>query len=191
MPFISYIVHLYGTRQHNYARKLISPHSLRTGCVGGIFAALSLQEIRMYTLLALVSTVLVCALRSVSCAHDLSEDYPFKATLNTAEKGGLYELYWTFDNAAETISFAVRVQTMGWVGFGISPNGQMPNSDVIMGWVDNGQTFLQVRMHARQSRLHELHRTSNTGSKHRYYHRVPQGTDLWIITSLRSSYIYG
>ena len=88
--------------------------------------------------------VLVCTLSLVLCAHDLSEDYSFKATLNTAEKGGLYELYWTFDNAAETISFAVRVQTMGWVGFGISSNGQMPNSDVIMGWVDNGTVFFQV-----------------------------------------------
>ena len=89
-------------------------------------------------------SVLAYALSLTTCAHDLSETYPFKVTLNTAENGGLYELYWTFDNAAETISFAVRVQTTGWVGFGISPNGQMPNSDVVIGWVDNGQTFFHV-----------------------------------------------
>ena len=87
---------------------------------------------------------LVCALSFATCAHDLSATYPFKTTLNTEDNGGLYELYWTFDNAAETISFAVRVQTTGWVGFGLSPNGQMPNSDVIIGWVDNGQTFFHV-----------------------------------------------
>ena len=87
---------------------------------------------------------LTCVLALVTGAHDLSETYPFKATLNTAEDGGVYELYWTFDNAAETISFAVYVQTTGWVGFGLSPNGQMPNSDVVIGWVDNRETFLHV-----------------------------------------------
>ena len=90
--------------------------------------------------------VLAFAVNMASCAHELSETYSFKATLNTAEDGGLYELYWNFDNDAETISFAVRVQTTGWVGFGISPNGQMPNSDVVIGWVtDDGETVFHVR----------------------------------------------
>ena len=90
--------------------------------------------------------LLVCAVSLAWCAHDFSS-YPFKATLNPAQNGaGLYELYWNFDNAEETISFAVRVQTTGWVGFGLSPNGQMPNSDVVIGWVtDEGDAELQVR----------------------------------------------
>ena len=88
--------------------------------------------------------VLTCALNLAWCVHDLSS-YPFKATLNTAENGGLYELYWNFDNDAENISFAVRVQTTGWVGFGLSPNGQMPDSDVVIGWVtDDGETVFHV-----------------------------------------------
>ena len=88
---------------------------------------------------------LACSLGAAWCAHDLSS-YPFKATLNPAKNGtGLYELYWNFDNAEETISFAVRAQTTGWVGFGLSPNGQMPNSDVVIGWVtDEGQTVFHV-----------------------------------------------
>ena len=87
---------------------------------------------------------LACALGLSRCAHDLSS-YPFKATLNSAENGGLYELYWNFDNDAENISFAVRVQTTGWVGFGLSPNGQMPDSDVVIGWVtDDGETVFHV-----------------------------------------------
>ena len=96
----------------------------------------------MYSLIQL--SLLTYALTLASCARDFSEIYPFKATLNTEDKGGLYELYWTFDNAAKTISFAVRVQTTGWVGFGLSPNGQMPNSDVVIGWVANGETFFHV-----------------------------------------------
>ena len=47
-----------------------------------------------------------------------------------------YWLYWNFSSSTELISFAVKVQTTGWIGFGISPNGQMPGSDVVIGWVD-------------------------------------------------------
>ena len=88
--------------------------------------------------------VLACLLSLAWSAPDLSS-YPFKVTLNSAENGGLYELYWKFDNAKETISFAVHVNATGWVGFGLSPNGQMPNSDVVVGWVtDGGETVFHV-----------------------------------------------
>ena len=63
---------------------------------------------------------------------------------NTEAEGGLYELYWNFNNDAETISFVVRVQTSGWVGFGLSPNGQMPDSDVVIGWVTSVNLVLQM-----------------------------------------------
>ena len=88
--------------------------------------------------------VQACLLSLAWSAHDLSS-YPFKVTLNSAENGGLYELHWKFDNAKETISFAVRVNATGWVGLGLSPNGQMPNSDVVIGWVtDGGETVFHV-----------------------------------------------
>ncbi len=75
-------------------------------------------------------------------AHDLSQDYRFFAKL---DQDGMYELFWSFDLDAETISFAVRVKTTGWVGFGLSPNGQMPGSDVVIGWVDSeGEKFFHV-----------------------------------------------
>ena len=63
--------------------------------------------------------------------HDLASTYPFSLNLHDD-----YTLYWTFDNDAQNITFAVRVRTTGWVGFGLSPNGQMPQSDVVIGWVD-------------------------------------------------------
>jgi len=57
----------------------------------------------------------------------------------------MYELYWSYDLEEETISVAVRVQTDGCVGFGLSPNGQMPGSDVVIGWVDDqGNAYLHV-----------------------------------------------
>ena len=78
--------------------------------------------------------------------------YDFHKTLDSA---GKYELYWSFDLEKETISFAVRVQTTGWIGFGLSPNGQMPQSDVVIGWVDdNGKGYLQVcELNSEQAKL--------------------------------------
>ncbi len=81
----------------------------------------------------IVVLIIVYASTSLG-AHDLSQDYRFFATL---DQDGMYQLFWSFDLDAGTISFAVRVKTTGWVGFGLSPNGQMPGSDVIIGWVDD------------------------------------------------------
>ena len=36
------------------------------------------------------------------------------------------------------------MQTNGYVGFGISPNGNMNASDVVIGWVKDGQTYFSV-----------------------------------------------
>lgn len=33
---------------------------------------------------------------------------------------------------------------MGWVAFGLSPNGGMNGSDVIVGWIKNGQANFTV-----------------------------------------------
>ena len=39
----------------------------------------------------------------------------------------------------------MRVNTTVWVGFGLSPNGGMPNLDIVMGWVeDDGTVVFQV-----------------------------------------------
>ncbi len=86
---------------------------------------------------------LIIAYASASLgARNLSQDYRFFATLDQDE---MYELFWNFDLDVETISFAVRVNTTGWVGFGLSPNGQMPGSDVVIGWVDSeGGKFFHV-----------------------------------------------
>ena len=73
--------------------------------------------------------------------------YPFSSVLNAAGDGSpLYTLYWNFDTAEQTITFAVKARTNGWVGFGISPtDGGMVNSNVVIGWVnDEGQAFLDV-----------------------------------------------
>ena len=55
---------------------------------------------------------------------------------------GKYELYWTYRPASSMLEMAVRVKTLGWFGLGISPDGQMSNSDVVIGWVTAGGTAM-------------------------------------------------
>ena len=69
-----------------------------------------------------------------------------------------YELYWSVDESTGNISLAVRANTTGWVGFGVSPNGGMPNSDVVMGWVkDNGEVAFQVSSLANYISVYIMH----------------------------------
>ena len=71
---------------------------------------------------------------------DLESEYSFKLVL----RDGSYTLHWKFDLEAETIGFAVNVSTRGWVGFGLSPNGGMTGSDVVIGWVKDGSVHFNV-----------------------------------------------
>ncbi|RUS81877.1 hypothetical protein EGW08_010347 [Elysia chlorotica] len=54
-----------------------------------------------------------------------------------------YTLYWDFNTSHITLE--VVVKTNGWVGFGISPKGAMKSSDVIIGWVKDGQVHFADR----------------------------------------------
>ena len=119
-----------------------SPKCAITNAVGNLTMATS-------------SSIVCCALLLVSsifavslCATDseLTQKYRFNSVM---DQSGNYKLYWSFDKQQENVTFAVRVRTTGWVGFGLSPNGLMPNSDVIIGWVDsNGQAHMHVRWFA-------------------------------------------
>ena len=86
--------------------------------------------------------VLLGAAVAAMGAHDLSQDYRFSAKL----AGEDYILHWTADFQNNNLAAAVNVSTTGWVGFGLSPNGQMPGSDVIIAWVNNdGEVQFHVR----------------------------------------------
>lgn len=99
----------------------------------------------MKSLLPLVLVVLALVPQPSQAGHDtqLFKRHAFYANLDGE---GMYDLYWSFDLVQETISFAVHVNTTGWVGFGISRNGQMPGSDVVIGWVNgSGNVIFHVR----------------------------------------------
>ena len=74
---------------------------------------------------------------------DLDSEYSFKSVLYQ-DQDGTYTLHWKFDQERETITFAVNVSTEGWVGFGLSPNGGMAGSDMVIGWVTGVQAYLHV-----------------------------------------------
>lgn len=43
------------------------------------------------------------------------------------------------------IEFGMNVSTNGWISIGISPNGNMINSDIIFSWIDGDTVHLQNR----------------------------------------------
>ena len=68
-----------------------------------------------------------------------SEDYLLHEVLDNY---GKFHVYWKFNTTH--ITFELHVKTRGYVGFGISPNGKMYPSDVIIGWVKDGVTHFSV-----------------------------------------------
>ena len=94
----------------------------------------------MRPIAAVILLLVLVSQSSAQSSADLSSIYQFNASLHER-----YTLHWSINNDAQTIRFAVRVRTTGWVGFGISPNGQMPQSDVVIGWVDSaGRSYFDV-----------------------------------------------
>ena len=93
------------------------------------------------------AALLICSVIGLGAAvHNLQAKYPFSAVLLDTENG-YYALYWNFTRSTESIYFAVNVSTTGWVGFGLSPDGQMTGSDVVIGWVANdGTGYLHVSL---------------------------------------------
>lgn len=66
-----------------------------------------------------------------------------------AEKA--FRMKWKYN--ATHVEFEVAVKTLGWFSFGLSPDGNMGNSDVALAWVNDatGQAFLQVRLESNGS----------------------------------------
>lgn len=55
-----------------------------------------------------------------------------------------FRMLWTVDVALGQVTFEVQANTLGYVGLGFSPNGELPGSDVAIGWVHQGQAYFQV-----------------------------------------------
>ena len=98
---------------------------------------------------ALLVVLLLVSVLGLGTAVNLQSRYPFSTVLLDTDDQ-YYALYWNFTRSTESIYFAVNVSTTGWVGFGLSPNGQMPSSDVVIGWVSEGTGYFHVSSEERQ-----------------------------------------
>ncbi|XP_075059190.1 DBH-like monooxygenase protein 1 [Mixophyes fleayi] len=54
---------------------------------------------------------------------------------------GKYKMNWL--HKENTITFLLQVETLGYVGFGFSPNGAMAFSDIVIGGVKQGKPYFQ------------------------------------------------
>ena len=90
-----------------------------------------------------VFLLIISAVSLATAAHVDLQAYPFSLVLFD-QNNQYYGLHWNFTRETQSIYFAVNVSTTGWVGFGLSPNGQMPASDVVIGWVNGGESYFHV-----------------------------------------------
>ncbi|XP_077980021.1 DBH-like monooxygenase protein 1 homolog [Glandiceps talaboti] len=81
------------------------------------------------TAFPIVLAILVASSQTAPIAPT-EDDFLHEAFL---DEFGKFKLFWKFDS--KKIVFEVHVQTTGYVGFGFSPNGGMPGSDIVIGWV--------------------------------------------------------
>ena len=97
-------------------------------------------------LLSLINLALISSL-SISNAKNLSPLIPSESYTHSIQvdedDDKLYKLYWKLINNDNEILFELHCKTTGWVGFGLSPNGNMMG-DFAIGWVDkNGKAYLK------------------------------------------------
>merc|ERR1712137_46928 len=81
--------------------------------------------------------VLLCAVLGVAFGASIESIKPTETFNNsvTLDHDGNYFLFWNFNSSH--VTFEIHVKTKGWVGFGLSDNGNMYPGDVVVGWVDN------------------------------------------------------
>ncbi len=63
----------------------------------------------------------------------------------------VYTLYWNF--TTQDITFKVVAKTNGWVGFGLSPNGGMSNSDLIVTYTDSNGVVKFIDSHTKAPKV--------------------------------------
>lgn len=92
------------------------------------------------------------AILAASINSKPSETYTH-STFGDDDNDDLYKLYWkVIGKDLDEIQFEVHCKTTGWVGLGISPNGDM-QGDLVIGWVNSdGKSFLQDTNSASKSR---------------------------------------
>ena len=91
-------------------------------------------------------------------AFTLSRSYSRNQSLTD---NGIFDIFWSIDEAKGELQMALSVQTTGWIGFGFhgfvnesDPNYvnipiEMDNSDMIIGWIDSASNIYLVDAYAK------------------------------------------
>ncbi|CAL8141888.1 unnamed protein product [Orchesella dallaii] len=92
-----------------------------------------------------LSSVLLFVNVIVPIAAYKVDDNPYRHW-ETLDENGKYELEWIVDWEESRVLFNVTVQTRGYVGFGLSIEGKMSGSDIVIGGVrPNGEPYFTDR----------------------------------------------
>ena len=78
-----------------------------------------------------VSLLLLLTVQCCLTAPSPTADYANSMELQP----NIYYMYWNYTTTDVLIE--LHVKTTGWIGFGLSPNGGMDGSDVIVAWLDS------------------------------------------------------
>ena len=94
-------------------------------------------------LLALFTVQATQQVASGSYYPPWEEDFAYYSFIDSDDE---YALYWNLFNESH-LEIGLEVRTSGWIGFGLSANGQMPNADIVIGWIDpdDGEVHLESR----------------------------------------------
>ena len=94
-----------------------------------------------FKLLLLISTI---AFNIINCTNiDDDTNFVNKVVLRKPDQ---YILFWNYTDT--DVIFKCVVKTTGWIGFGLSPNGGMFNSDMILAWFapDSTEKFIDAHV---------------------------------------------
>jgi len=85
--------------------------------------------------------IIAVALISLTCGSPIDSAETRADTFSrTAQLNPDYKVTWDVDRKAETVKFTVEVNTVGYVGFGISKSGTMTEADIVIGGVRDDKT---------------------------------------------------
>lgn len=92
-----------------------------------------------------IQTIIFVFILNILLKCVTSEEWTHHTVL---DGNGKYNLYWKppeDKKANSEIIFQAEVEAKGFIGFGLSPNGGMTGSDIVTGWVKDGEVYFQVR----------------------------------------------
>lgn len=93
--------------------------------------------------------------KTALCGSPLpTEQFDFQESLDADDK---YVLFWNVNKTH--IIFEVHVETKGYIGFGMSPNGKMYPADVVVGWVKDGVPHFKVLFYPKRKISVKIHIT--------------------------------